>query len=134
MSKRQEIIDALTKKLRSLPTFNQVLLWDNVPNQYSTNAVYLKDTREKYEKKNSVYQATLRIELVAIVIETKNVPAANLGNLALRELIEAVAGLTVKGAIFNLIDSFKYIDTKGVTACEVELNIDVKYQFGGISR
>ena len=129
VSKRQEIIDALTKKLRSLPTFNQVLLWDNVPNQYSTNAVYLKDTREKYEKKNSVYQATLRIELVAIVIETKNVPAANLGNLALRELIEAVTGLTVKGAIFNLIDSFKYIDTKGITACEVELNIDVKYQF-----
>ena len=129
MDKRQEIIDALTDKLRSLPTFNQVLLWDNVPSQYSTNAVYLKDTREKYEKKNNVYQATLRIELVAIVIETKDAPAANLGNLALRELIEAVTGLTVKGAIFNLTDSFKYIDTKGVTACEVELNIDVKYQF-----
>ena len=129
--KRQEIIDTLTERLRSLPTFNQVLLWDNVPNQYSTNAIYLKDTREKYEKKNSVWVATLRIELVAIVIETRDASAAVLGNLALRELIEAVTGLTIKGAFFNLADSFKYIDTKGVTACEVELNIDVKYQFGG---
>lgn len=126
---RQEIIDALTDKLRSLPSFNSVLLWDNVPTQYSTNAVYLKDTREKYEKKNSVYQAVLRIELVAVVIEQKESSAADLGNLAIRELIEAVTGLSVKGAIFNLVDSFKYIDTKGVTACEVELNIDVKYQF-----
>ena len=126
---RQEIIDALTDKLRSLPSFNSVLLWDNVPTQYSTNAVYLKDTREKYEKKNSVYQAVLRIELVAVVIEQKESSAADLGNLAIRELIEAVTGLSVKGAIFNLVDSFKYIDTKGVTACEVELNIDVKYRF-----
>ena len=127
--KRQEICDALTKKLRSLPTFNRVLLWDNVPTQYSTNAIYLKDTREKYEKKNNVYVSTLRIELVAIVVETPNTSATDLGNLALRELIEAVTSVEVKGAIFNLADSFKYIDTKGVTACEVELNIDVKYQF-----
>ena len=127
--KRQEICDALTDKLRSLPTFNRVLLWDNVPSQYSTNAIYLKDTREKYEKKNNVYVSTLRIELVAIVVETSNTSATDLGNLALRELIEAVTSVEVKGAIFNLADSFKYIDTKGVTACEVELNIDVKYQF-----
>ena len=126
---RQKIIDVLTDRLRSLPTFNRVLLWDNVPNQYSTNAIYLKDTREKYEKKNNVYVSTLRIELVAIVIETQDVSAADLGNLALTELIEAVMGVVVKGAIINLADSFKYIDTKGVTACEVELNIDVKYQF-----
>lgn len=109
--------------------FDRVLLWDNVPSQYSTNAIYLKDTREKYEKKNNVYVSTLRIELVAIVVETPNTSAADLGNLALRELIEAVTSVEVKGVIFNLADSFKYIDTKGVTACEVELNIDVKYQF-----
>lgn len=127
--RRQQIIDTLTESLRSLPTFNRVLLWDNVPNQYSTNAIYLKDTREKYEKKNNVYVSTLRIELVAIVVETPNTSATDLGNLALRELIEAVTSVEVKGVIFNLADSFKYIDTKGVTACEVELNIDVKYQF-----
>ena len=129
VAKRQEIIDALTEKMRSLPTFNRVLLWDNVPSQYEQNAIYLKDTREKYEKKNGVYQATLRIELVAIVIETRDVSAAVLGNLALTELIDGVTGLTVKGVVFNLADSFKYIDTKGVTACEIELNLDVKYQF-----
>lgn len=129
VAKRQEIIDALTLRARSLPTFNRVLLWDNVPSQYEQNAIYLKDTREKYEKKNGVYQATLRIELVAIVIETRDVSAAVLGNLALTELIDGVTGLTVKGVVFNLADSFKYIDTKGVTACEIELNLDVKYQF-----
>ena len=127
--KRQQIIDAITDKLRSLTLFNRVLLWDNVPSQYSTNAIYVKDTRERYEKKNGVYQSTLRIEVIAIVIETSNTSATDLGNLALRELIEAVTSVVVKGAIFNLVDSFKYIDTKGVTACEVELNIDVKYQF-----
>ena len=126
---RQHVVNALTDVIRSHTFMDRVLLWDNVPSQYSTNAVYLKDTREKYEKKNSVYQATLRIELVAIVVEEKNASAADLGNLALRELIEAVTNLRVSGVIFNLVDSFKYIDTKGVTACEVELNIDVKYQF-----
>lgn len=127
--KRQEIIDSLTQGLRSLPTYSRVLEWDNVPSQYSFNAIYIKDTREKYEKKNDLYQATLRIELVAIVIEQPDNSASVLGNLALRELIEAVRNLNVKGAIFNLVDAFKYVDTKGVTACEVELNIDVKYQF-----
>ncbi len=126
---RQQIIDALTAKLRSLPTYKRVLEWDNVPSQYSFNAIYLKDTREKYEKKNDLYKAVLRIELVAVVIEQPDNSASELGNLALRELHQAVRTLQVNGAIFNLIDAFKYVDTKGVTACEVELHIDVKYLF-----
>lgn len=126
---RSQIVSKLTTRLNALPGFSPVALWDNVPSQYSTNAIYLKDTREKYELKNSVYQATLRIEIVAIVIETKDESASELGNLVLAQLIGAVRSLKVKGVIVNLADSFKYIDTKGKTACEVELNIDVKYQF-----
>ena len=126
---RQQIITQLTALLNAIPEYRNVALWDDVPSQYSHNTIFLKDTREKYEKKNSVYQATLRIEIVAITIETKDASAAELGNIALGKLIGAVTQLSMKGVILNLADSFKYIETKGRTACEVELNIDVKYQF-----
>ena len=132
---RQEIIEQLETLLRNISTtngyscdFNRVLLWDDVPTEYSQNAIYVKDTREKYEKKNK-YTATLRLEIIAIVIETQDNPATKLGNLALEDLIEAVSQLSVCSSIVTLVDSFKWIETKGKTACQVELNIDVKYQF-----
>ena len=126
---RQQIVDELTSLLDALPEFDNTALWNDVPSQYARNAIYLKDTREKYEKKNNLYQATLRIEIVAIAIETRDNSASVLGNIALRKLIGAVTQLSIKGVIVNLADSFKYIETRGRTACEVELNIDVKYQF-----
>lgn len=127
--KRQEIIDELTSLLSAIPTFSAVLIWDNLSAEYNQNAIYIKDTREKYDKKNSCYLVTLRIEIIAIVIETGSNTASELGNIALVELIGAVNQLSVKGAIVNLVDSFKWIETKGRTACELEFNIDVKYQF-----
>ena len=129
MSKRQQILVELTQLLNDLEEFEDVALWDNLPSQYGQNAIYLKDTRASYEKKNNLYLATLRIEVLAIIIETSDKSAAELGNIALARLIGAVTQLSIKGVIVNLADSFKYIDTKGKTACQVELNIDVKYQF-----
>jgi hypothetical protein len=126
---RQAILEELTTLLAAVPDFDGVLVWDNVPAEYSQNAIYIKDCREKYEKRNVKYTATLRIEIVAIVIETSLLSASELGNIALVNLINAVQQLSVSGAIVDLIDSHKWIETKGKTACEVELNIDVKYQF-----
>jgi hypothetical protein len=126
---RQAIIDELTTLLAQLPDFNGVLVWDNVPAEYSQNAIYIKDCRERYEKRNVKYVATLRIEIVAIVVETSQLNASELGNIALVNLINAVKQLSVECAIASLVDSHKWIETKGKTACEVELNIDVKYQF-----
>jgi hypothetical protein len=125
---RQTIVDELTTLLTAVPDFNGVLVWDNLPAEYSQNAIYLKDSSEKYDRRNNKYVATLRIEIIAIVIETTGNTAEKLGNIALVNLIDAVQQLSVRGAIVDLVDSFKWIDTKGKTACEVELNIDVKYQ------
>jgi hypothetical protein len=126
---RQAIVDELKTHLDALVNFNQVLLWDDVPTEYTQSAIYIKDVSEKYEKKNLVYVATLRIEIVAVVLETPQDTAAKLGNIALVDLIEAVSKLSLKGVIFNLVDSHKWIETSGKTACQVELNLDVKYQF-----
>jgi hypothetical protein len=108
--------------------FDGVLVWDNLPTEYSQNAIYLKDTREKYQKQGNKYTCTLRIEIQAIVIESGSDTAALLGNLALADLIKAVCTVSYPGAFINLADAHKWIETKGKTACEVELNLDIKYQ------
>jgi hypothetical protein len=127
--KRQEIIDRLTSLLSAVPNFANVALWDDIPTEYSQNAIYIKDTKEIYEKKNCKYLATLRIEILAIVIETPSNTALELGNIALVDLIGAVQQLSVRDTVVNLISSDKWIETSGKTVAQVELNIDVKYQF-----
>ncbi len=129
MAARQNVIDQLTTLLSAIPLYGGVLVWDETPAEYSQNAIYIKDTREKYEKKNCKYLAILRIELIAIVVETPSNTASELGNIALVGLINAVSQMSVSEVIVNLIDSNKWIQTKGKTACEIELNIDVKYYF-----
>lgn len=132
---RQLIIDKLAAALSAISTangyqtdFNNVAVWDNTPAEYSENAIYIKDTREKYEDKNGRYLCVLRIEIIAIVIESGSNTAAELGNLALTDLIKAVTQVSHKGAFINLVDAHKWIETKGLAACEVELNLDIKYQ------
>jgi hypothetical protein len=132
---RQSIIEQIETALANIKItngystdFNGVLVWDNLPTEYGENAIYLKDTREKYEKQGNKYTCTLRIEIIAIVIETGSDTAAVLGNLALADLIKAVCAVSYRGAFINLANAEKWIETKGRTACEVELNLDVKYQ------
>lgn len=132
---RQSIIDQIAAALANISInngystdFNGVLVWDNTPTEYSENAIYIKDTREKYVKQGNKYACTLRVEIIAIAIESGSTTADKLGNLALADLIKAVNSVSHKGAFINLADAHKWIDTKGKTACEVELNIDIKYQ------
>jgi hypothetical protein len=133
---RQPIIELLETTLRSISVasgyqtdFNGVLLWQEVPTEYGQNAIYVKDVVEKYDKHGNKYTAVLKVEIVAVVIETATDPAAKLGNLALADLIQAVSSISYPGAFFILKDASKWIETQGKTACQVELNIDVKYQF-----
>mgnify|MGYP003507409947 FL=1 len=133
---RQPIIELLETTLRLISVasgyqtdFNGVLLWQSVPTEYGQNAIYVKDVLEKYEKHGTKYAAVLKVEIVAVVIETATDSAAKLGNLALADLIKAVSSISYPGAFFILKDASKWIETQGKTACQVELNIDVKYQF-----
>lgn len=132
---RQSIIERIETALNNITIangystdFNGVLVWDNLPTEYGENAIYLKDTREKYDKQGNKYTCTLRIEIIAIAIETPTDTAAKLGNLALADLIKAVCTVSCPGAFINLVSAEKWIETKGKTACEIELNLDVKYQ------
>lgn len=125
MLPRQSIIDKLTLALSSV---KNVLIWDNVPSEYSTEAIYLKDTREKYEKQGNGYVCTLSIEIIAIAIETASSSADKLGNLILEDLIKAISQVSMPGVFFYLEDSHKWVETKGKTACEIELNLSVKYK------
>ena len=133
---RQPIIELLETTLRLISVasgyqtdINGVLLWQSVPTEYGQNAIYVKDVLEKYEKHGTKYTAVLKVEIVAVVIETATDSAAKLGNLALADLIKAVSSISYPGAFFILKDASKWIETQGKTACQVELNIDVKYQF-----
>jgi hypothetical protein len=125
---RQQAIDQLTARLNAIPMFDGVLFWEQIPAEYGENALYLKDNQEKYTKKNGFYIATLRIEIIAVVIETPADTADKLGNLALAELIHAVNLLSVKDAFATLAESHKWVTTKGKTACEIELSLDLEYK------
>ncbi len=131
---RQQVVDELEKLLKSISTtnnyqtdFDDVRVWDDLPSEYGHNEIIFKDTKEKYEKKNVEYKNTLRVEIIAVVLEQSGKPASKLGTIALSDLKQAVKKMSVCGAVTTLITSDKWVSTKGRTACEVELHIDVKY-------
>jgi hypothetical protein len=125
---RQQAIDQLSAHLSAIAMFDGVLFWSEIPADYGENALYLKDTQETYSKKNGFYVATLKIEIIAVVLETPTDNADKLGNLALSELIKAVELLKVKDAFATLAESHKWVQTKGKTACEIELSLDLEYK------
>ncbi|MDJ0570272.1 MAG: hypothetical protein QNJ53_14690 [Pleurocapsa sp. MO_192.B19] len=132
---RAKIVEELEAILRNISTangyatdFERVESWRDVPTQYDRNYLIWRDGKEKYQKKNK-YTATLKIEIIAVVLESANARADVLGTIALADLIKAVSQLKVCGSIVTLVEAHKWIETKGKTAAQVELNIDVKYQF-----
>lgn len=132
---RTEIVAKFEGALKSISTtngyftdFDRVLLWQEIPAEYSHNVIFLRDTREKYELKGSKYTCTLRLEIIAIVKATKDNPASVLGNLALTDLIRATTEVSSPKAFFILNSAEKWLETKGITVAQIELNIDAKYQ------
>ena len=135
MQARQQVIAQLEALLKAIGTdngystnFERVRIWDDIPTEYGRNEIIIKDPRVGFEKKNN-YTAKVRIEIIAIVLETPTNSASELGNIALEDLVKAVLKLSVCSSIVTLADSYKWIATKGKTACEVELDIDVKFKF-----
>ena len=107
--------------------FDRFLYWASTPTEYDYNYLIYRDTTEEYSKKNNDYKAKLNLELLAIVIEN-DTPAPILGTLALADLIKLIRSMKNCGFIINLHRSHKYVETKGKTACQIELEIDVTYR------
>ena len=142
MTKRQQLLDILKSKLQTIKTgedstyktdFDKVTIHQDTPTQYEQNHLNITDSDEKYEWKNREYEAKVDIYLNAMVVETQT-PASELGNLALSDMIRAVLELAnspdKKCFVIRLDESAKWIETKGKTACRVELKILATYRFG----
>ena len=135
-TRRQELVDAVGLELEKISTgnnystdFDRVTYWQDTPTEYRQNHLNFQDEEEKYQPENTQYDAALEIYLRAIVIETATSRASKLGNLALNDLIKAVSDLCLEGALIHLVDSRKWCETKGKTACLIELQIKVLYHF-----
>ena len=107
--------------------FDRLLYWASTPTEYDYNYLIYRDTTEEYIKHGEKYKAKLNLEIVAIVIET-DTPAPILGTLALADLIRLIKSMKNCGFIINLDRSHKYVETRGKTACQIELELSVNYR------
>ena len=129
MSRRNDIVPVIMEQLQTISTFDQVTYWQATPSQYEKNHLNVKDGLEEYQLSNQKCNAQLEITIEAVVIETAQKSAADLGNLALKDLITAVTDLKIPQAIVHLKQSNKFVETQGKTACLIELVIQVLYKF-----
>ena len=129
MSRRDEIVPVILERLQSVANFDQVTYWQATPSQYEKNHLNPKDELEDYDPVNQKYDAQLELMIEALVVETAQKSAADLGNLALKDLITAVNSLSISGGIVQLKQSNKFVETQGKTACLIELVIQVLYKF-----
>lgn len=129
MTKRQEIVDAFHDAVKDVGNFDKITYWQDTDTQYGKNHLDYRDTTEEYTKKNIVYDAVLNIEIAAVVYGDENITAQQLGTLRLSDLIRAVRSLVLPQCLFSLARSHKWVDTKGKTACCIELEVVVHYKF-----
>ena len=134
MTNRVEIVAAvknallkISRKNQNQTNFSKVTYWQDTPSEYGQNHLNFRDEEENYKIENQRYKAELDLYIEAIVVETEK-DAAELGTLALLDLIGAVKSLSLCGALFELVGSSKWVETKGKTACLVELKVKVKYK------
>lgn len=109
--------------------FSRLTYWQDTPTEYKENHLDYRDVAEIYSKKNSLYLASVNFEVTAVVIEENGTTAQILGNLALEDLIKCVRSFSICNYILVLKRSHKYVETKGKTACCIELQFIVKYKF-----
>lgn len=107
--------------------FDRFFYWASTPTEYDYNYLIYRDTTEEYSFHNTCYKAKLNLEIIAIVIETDNT-AALLGNLALDDLIKACRQMETCGFFVNLHRSHKYVETRGKTACQIELETQITHR------
>lgn len=109
--------------------FDRSTYWQATPTQYEQNHLNFRDESEDYDLENTKYDACLPICIEAVVIETPDNSAADLGTLALKDIMKAVRNACLPATLFNFKRSHKYVEHKGKTAALVELEIEVKYKF-----
>lgn len=136
MTRRQSIVEAVAIALAEIKSdngfntdFNRITYWQDTDTQYGFNHLNYRDTTEEYSRKNQVTDAQLNIEIVAVVYGSQIEEAALSGTLVLTDLIEVVKTLSKPNCLFDLARSHKWVETKGKTACCVELELTVKYKF-----
>lgn len=136
---RQKIVDELKKVLSQISkdngdqtNFERIAYWQDTPTEYNYNYLIYRDTTEEYERKGNTYKATLALEIVAIVVEINDTDAAILGNLAIEELIEAISKYQLCDTSLKIVRSHKFVETKGKTACQVELEVAATYKIAGL--
>lgn len=130
---REKIVNALVVALSQLDTVNYVFekktYWQDTDTQYEKNHLDLRDTTAEMERQNKLYQGVLNLEITAIVWASNTNDAANLGTMALNDLIRMVRNLVFPcSAVLNNIRSNKWIETRGKTACHVQLELQVNYK------
>lgn len=129
MSKRQEILDEIASAILELGRFDKVTSWQDTDTGYGISHLDYRDTTEEYTKKNTVYDAALSIEIAAIVYGDETKTAQEMGTIVLTDLINTVRTLALPKCLFDLARSHKWVETKGKTACCVELELIIHYKF-----
>ena len=133
MSRRGEIVDAIALSLNNITTngysYDKVTYWQDTSTQESKNHLDYRDTTEEEIVENKLKIGILSLEISAVVHGEGSVSAAEMGTIAIADLRQAVSNLNINRAIPLIRRSHKYVETKGKTACLVEVEIDVKYKF-----
>lgn len=131
---REEIVESVEMILKGISTENkyytnyeEVKHLDQIPTEYGYSGLYWADGRSEgsYAKNQ---KAKLWIEVSAVLVETKDIPAYKAGTLALADLEKAFKSIGVCGAVSTNFKSDKWVETKGLTVARVFFLVCVEYR------
>ncbi len=133
MTQRLAIRDKIQATIEAISSdkysFDKYSNWQPTDTQYEKNHLDIRDEQEKSKRENGVYKTLLTIHVSAIIWESDKGTAEELGTLALADLIRAIRPLTLPGSgLIKNLESDKWVETKGRSQCQIELDIQVSYK------
>ena len=132
MTKRGEIVNAIATALNGMTTngysYEKITYWQDTNTQEDKNHLDYRDTTEEEIEQNGYKGAILQIEISAIVLGDGALSAAEMGTLAIADIRQTINSLRILGKVPLIRRSHKYVETKGKTACLVEVEAEVKYK------
>jgi hypothetical protein len=138
MSKHQQIVEAILAKLSTLPSFSKVLYQQDLPFEYGEQgALNLIDEYEATEivQINQVSEHTLHIAVEAIAYCAQDL----LLSQSVQHKADLIAALTQDrtwGGLALSTEQFstdKTFETRGQTACRIQVMFLVRYRTSTIS-
>lgn len=133
MTRRGEIVEAVAQTLLNITTngysYDSITYWQDTSTQESKNHLDYRDTTEEEVVENGLKLVILSLEISAVVHGDSSVEAPEMGTLAIADIRQAVSNLKINRTIPLIRRSHKYVETKGRTACLIEVEVDVKYKF-----